>query len=282
MIRLDDKVAIVTGGGRGLGRAYALALARVGARVVVNDLGVQVDGSAAGDDSAGAVVSAIRRAGGHAIANTESVTDPAGVERLFESALALFHRVDILINNAGIVRSRPLAEMRVDDFDEVVAVHLRGTFLCTRAAIRTMCAAGRGGRIINTTSGQAYGAPAAGTANYAAAKGGIIALTGVTAVEGAPHGITCNAVSPLARTRMSAHYLAGQSDAHLEPDAIAPLVVFLASDAAVKITAKVWRVARNEIALVDASIGRALRPRHECWTAEELADRIGEIGVEVT
>ena len=281
MIRLDDRVAIVTGGGRGLGRAYALALARAGARVVVNDLGVQVDGTAPGDNSAGAVVGEIRRAGGHAIANTDSVTEPEGVERLFESAMALFHRVDILVNNAGIVRSRPIVDMSDEDFDVVVAVHLRGTFLCTRAAMRAMRAAGNGGRIINTTSGRAHYAPSAGTANYAAAKGGIISLTGVAAAEGKDAGITCNAVSPLARTRMAAQFLAGQSDASLEPEAVAPLVVFLASDAAAGVSGKVLRVARDEIALVDRVIGRAIQPARGRWTAEEIAERIPEILVEV-
>ena len=281
MIRLDDKVAIVTGGGRGLGRAYALALAAAGARVVVNDLGVQLDGSAPGDDSAGSVVNEIRGGGGHAIANTDSVTDPGGVERLFESALALFQRVDILVNNAGIVRSRPIVDMSDADFDDVVAVHLRGTFLCTRAAMRIMRAAGRGGRIVNTTSGRAYYAPSAGTANYAAVKGGIISFTGVVAAEGVDARITCNAVSPLARTRMAAQFLAGQTDRSLDPEAIAPLVVFLASDAAAGISGKVLRVARGEIAVVESAIGRAMQPNGGRWTAEEIAERIHEILAEV-
>ena len=196
MIRLDDKVAIVTGAGRGLGRAYALALARAGARVVVNDLGVQLDGSAPGDNSAGAVVAEIRRAGGHAVANPDSVIDEHAVKRLIESTLTLFGRLDILVNNAGIVRSRPLSDMPEADWQAVLDVHLTGTFLCSQAAFRALRDQGRGGRIINTTSGAAFAEAYPATANYAAAKAGIIALTRVTAAEGGPHGITCNAIAP--------------------------------------------------------------------------------------
>lgn len=277
MIRLDDKVAIVTGAGRGLGRAYALALARAGARVVVNDLGVQLDGTAPGDDSAGAVVTEIRRAGGHALANTDSVTDPAAVQRLFDATLALFHRVDIVVNNAGIVRSRPLTEMSLTDWQAVLDVHLTGSFLCCQAGLRAMRDAGHGGRIINITSGRAYYAPSATTANYAAAKGGIISLTGVAAVEGKEFGITCNAVSPLARTRMSSAYFAGDADAALDPDAIAPMIVFLASDAARDITGRVFRVARDEIGLVESVVGAPLRAPSGRWSTEEIAARISAL-----
>jgi NAD(P)-dependent dehydrogenase (short-subunit alcohol dehydrogenase family) len=277
MIRLDDKVAIVTGGGRGLGRAYALALAHAGARVVVNDLGVQLDGSDAGGNSAGAVVAEIRRAGGQALANTDSVADPAAVERLFDTTLAVFQRVDIVVNNAGIVRSRPLIEMSLADWQAVLDVHLTGTFLCCRAALRAMRSGGSGGRIVNITSGQAYAAPSAATANYAAAKGGIISLTRVVAVEGAEFGVTCNAVSPLARTRMSAASFAGDADASLDAEVVAPLVVFLASAAARAITGRVFRVARDEIGLVESTIGPPLRAASGRWTAEEIAARIGAI-----
>jgi len=163
------------------------------------------------------------------------------------------------------------------DFDDVIAVHLRGTFLCTRAALRVMQAAQCGGRIINTTSGRAYYAHSAGTANYAAAKGGIISLTGVTAVEGRDHGITCNAISPLARTRMSEAFFAGDQDPLLDPATVAPLVVFLASDAAAGITGQIFRVARGEVGLVETVMRAPVRSARERWTAEEIANRIGEI-----
>src|SRR5262249_35897920 len=161
--------------------------------------------------------------GGRALACLESVADPGGVQRLIQETISAFGRLDILVNNAGIVRSRPIVEMSDQDFDVVVAVHLRGTFLCTREAMRVMRAASRGGRITNTTSGRAYYGHSPGTANYAAAKGGIISLTGVAAVEGKPYGITCNAISPLARTRMSAQYLAGDEDPALDPAAVTPV-----------------------------------------------------------
>jgi NAD(P)-dependent dehydrogenase (short-subunit alcohol dehydrogenase family) len=269
--RLDTKVALVTGAGGGLGRAYALALADAGAAVAVNDLGAP-----AGDP--GAVVREIRGRGGRAIGLLESVTDAGGVRRMIDETTGTFGRLDILVNNAGITRSRPLLEMSDDDFDAVVAVHLRGTFLCTREALRVMHAGGRGGRIINITSGTAYAHPTPGTANYAAAKGGIISFTAVTAAEGKAFGVTCNAVSPLARTAMSEHYLAGDADPALDPSAVAPLIVFLASEAAASITGEVFRVARGEIAVVRTVIGAAVSSQAEGWTADEIAQRIGEIG----
>src|ERR1700687_1523971 len=151
--RLDTKVVIVTGAGGGLGRAYALALAGAGAAVVVNDVAATLEGGGVSGPAPGSVVHEIRAAGGRALAILESVTDPSGVQRMFQETVAAFGGVDILVNNAGIVRSRPIVEMSDDDFDAVVAVHLRGTFLCTRAAMLVMRGAGRGGRIINTTSG---------------------------------------------------------------------------------------------------------------------------------
>jgi NAD(P)-dependent dehydrogenase (short-subunit alcohol dehydrogenase family) len=167
--------------------------------------------------------------------------------------------------------------MRDEDWDAVLAVHLRGTFLCTREAMRAMRAAGRGGRIINVTSGSAYDVAPAGTANYAAAKGGIVSLTRVVAVEGKEFGITCNAVSPLARTRMSEQFLATDADPSLDPLTVAPIVVFLASDGAASITGAVFRVARGEISAVRTVLGPAVSSRQGRWTPEEIAERIGEI-----
>ena len=280
--RVDGRVAIVTGAARGLGRAYALALADAGAAVVVND----VDAAPAGDPSGGGpggVVQEIRGRGGRALGIIESVADVSGAQRLIDESVAAFGRLDILVNNAGIVRSRPIVDLSVDDFDAVVAVHLRGTFLCTRAALRVMRTGGRGGRIINITSGAAYldpapGSPTApGSSAYAAAKGGIISFTRVAAAEGKEFGVTCNAVSPLARTQMSAQYLANDADAALEPAAVAPLVVFLASDAAAAITGQVFRVARGGIGVVRSASGPAVRCAGARWTAEEIAARINEI-----
>lgn len=266
---IDGKVAIVTGAAGGLGRAYAIALAHAGAAVVVNDVSSALE-------TTGAVVEEIRAHGGRALGIVESVADAGGVRRLVDETVATFGRLDILVNNAGIVRSRPIVEMSDDDFDAVLAVHLRGTFLCTREAMRAMRKL-NSGRIINTTSGRAYYGHSAGTANYAAAKGGIISLTGVTAAEGKEFGITCNAVSPLARTPMSEQYLAGDTDPTLDPAAVAPMVVFLASDAAAVITGEIFRVARGEISVVRTTMGSPVRSSGPHWTAEEIATRIGEI-----
>jgi NAD(P)-dependent dehydrogenase (short-subunit alcohol dehydrogenase family) len=266
---IDGKVAIVTGAAGGLGRAYALALAQAGASVVVNDVS-----SAIG--TTGAVVTEIRANGGRALGIVESVADAGGVRRLVDETVGTFGRLDILVNNAGIVRSAPIVDMSDADFDAVLAVHLRGTFLCTREAMRAMRMGG-GGRIINTTSGRAYYGHSAGTANYAAAKGGIISLTGVTAVEGKEYGITCNAISPLARTSMSAQFLAGDDDPTLDPAAVAPMIVFLASDVAAAITGEVFRVARGEIAVVRTTIGAPVRSRTAHWTVEEIVQRIDEV-----
>jgi len=269
--RLDGKVAMITGAAGGLGRAYALAVAQAGASVVANDVDVAPSGGP------GAVVQEIRARGGRAVGILESVADPRGVQRLVQEAVATFGRLDILVNNAGIVRSRPIVDTSDADFDEVLAVHLRGTFLCTREAMRVMRAAGHGGRIINTTSGRAYYGHSPGTASYAAAKGGIISLTGVTAAEGRDVGITCNAISPLARTAMSAEFFKDDTDPALDPAGVAPLVVFLASAAAAAVSGRIFRIARGEIALVQSTIGAPIRSAQGRWTAAEIAARLGEI-----
>ncbi len=275
-IRLDEKVAVVTGAAAGLGRAYALALAAAGARVVVNDLPASAEHLPAGE-GADAVVRQIRSQGGHAIAVFDSVADSGSAQRLIREAVSVFGRVDILVNNAGIMQRRPIVETSDAEFDATIAVHLRGTFLCTREAMLAMSQGGRGGRIINTTSGRAYYAPSAGTASYAAAKGGIISLTGVTAAEGGEFGITCNAVSPLAQTALAHDFLGDDDDPQLDPATVAPLIVFLASEAAAHVTGRIFRIARGELALVGSTVGPALQPANAIWTAEELATRIGEI-----
>lgn len=244
---LLGRVAIVTGAGGGLGRAYALALAAEGAHVVVNDAGVSPDGQAPATHPASDVVAEIQQRGGTACANTDSVAEATGVDRLFALAHERFGQVDIVINNAGIVRSKALVDMGDDDWDAVINVHLRGTFLCCRAALRALHT--NGGRIINVTSGAAFDTPYPSTANYAAAKGGIISLTRVVAVEGHPRSIACNAIAPIARTRMSAAFLAGDSDPTLEPASVAAFVATLAS-APSDITGHIFRVARGEVSLV--------------------------------
>jgi len=276
---LAGRVAIVTGGGRGLGRAYALALAAAGARIVVNDVGSDVRGAGADPDVGRAVVDEIRAAGGAAVASADPVGTVAAGEAIVGAALAAFGRLDALVNNAGISLARPFAELSAADWDRVIRVHLTGTFACARAAFVAMRAAGRGGRIINTTSGAALDAAYPGSAAYAAAKGGIVSLTRVIAAEGAPHRITSNAIAPLARTRMSEAFLAGAEDAPdvLEPAAVAPLVVYLASEASAGVSGETFRFRHGRLALARSATGAEVAPVGARWTVEELAARIDEL-----
>lgn len=248
---LDGKVAIVTGGGRGLGRAHCLALADAGATVVVNDLGSGLHGEATGDSSAEEVAAEIVKAGGTAIADHCSVSDFTATERLVKRTVEQFGRLDVVVNNAGIIRDRTIAAMSEQDFDAVIAVHLKGTFALTRhAAAHWRAAAKRGekvtGRIINTTSGTGlFGTP--GQANYGAAKAGIVSLTTIAAMELRRYGVTVNAISPLAATRMTAAIPLGQAGAAdgfdpRDPANASGVVVYLASDEAGWLTGQVFRI----------------------------------------
>jgi len=276
-ISLEGRVAIVTGGGRGLGRAHALALAAAGARVVVVDTGEALDGGSGEQGVAAAVVEEIRGAGGEAIASTEAVGSTKAAETLVATALDAYGRLDVLVNNAGISRNVPLAELDDALWERILAVHLGGTFTCTRAAFRAMSAAGRGGRIVNTTSGAGLFRAYLGSAAYASAKGAIAALTRVTAAEGEPHGITCNAIAPLARTRMSAAFFAGRSDGG-EPALVSPLVVYLASAESAPVSGHVFRTAEGRLGVVAIpAIPSGCAPRGDVWTADEIALRIDEI-----
>jgi NAD(P)-dependent dehydrogenase (short-subunit alcohol dehydrogenase family) len=249
---LDGKVAIVTGGGRGLGRAHCLRLAAHGAAVVVNDPGAGLHGEQSADSPADTVAAEITAAGGRAVADHGSVTDWAATEKLVARAVEEFGHLDIVVNNAGIIRDRMLFSMSEDEFDAVIAVHLKGTFAMTRHA----CAywrdaarqgAGRAGRVINTTSGTGlFGT--VGQANYGAAKAGIVSLTTITALEMARYGVTANAISPIALTRMTqgipavaADPAAGDFDPR-DPANASGLVAYLASDAAAWLTGQVFRV----------------------------------------
>jgi NAD(P)-dependent dehydrogenase (short-subunit alcohol dehydrogenase family) len=237
---LDDRVAIVTGAGRGIGREFALELARQGAAVVVNDLGVGLRGEASDEDPATAVCVEIEAFGGRAVPSHESVTDFEGTGRTVQTALDAFGRLDILVNNAGIVRDRTLVKMTEDDFDAVIATHLKGAFNCTRHAVPVMKEAGYG-RIINVTSSAGLRGNF-GQTNYGAAKAGIMGMTFVWALELAKAGITVNAIAPAGATRMTAALASPDTepDPRLDPAMNAPLVAFLASEAAAHVNGQIF------------------------------------------
>jgi NAD(P)-dependent dehydrogenase (short-subunit alcohol dehydrogenase family) len=230
---LENRVAIVTGSGRGIGREFALCLAREGAAVVVNDVGVSLDGRGTDDDPAAQVCKEIERLGGRAVPNYDSVTDFAGAARLVETATDAFGRLDILVNNAGIVRDRTLVKMTEEDFDAVVAVHMKGTFNCARHAAPVMREAGYG-RIINITSSAGLRGNF-GQTNYGAAKAAIMGMTFIWAMELGRSGITVNAVAPAGATRMTAglYERSGtEPPPEQDPSLNAPLVAYLASEQA--------------------------------------------------
>jgi NAD(P)-dependent dehydrogenase (short-subunit alcohol dehydrogenase family) len=239
---LDGRAAIVTGSGRGLGREFALALAREGAAVVINDVGVSLGGDDTGEDPAAKVVAEVEELGGRAVAVRDSVSSFEGAARIVAAAQEAFGRVDILVNNAGIVRDRTLVKMSEDDFDAVVATHMKGTFNVARHAAPIMKEAGYG-RIVNITSSAGLRGNF-GQTNYGAAKAAIMGMTFVWALELGRYGITVNALAPAGITRMTASLSADgePSDVppQLDPSLNAPLVAYLASEQAAGVNGQVF------------------------------------------
>jgi NAD(P)-dependent dehydrogenase (short-subunit alcohol dehydrogenase family) len=284
---LQGKVAAVTGAGRGIGRGVALALAAAGAKVVVNDYGVDLHGQAPATGPAFDVVAEIQQAGGEAVANTDSVTTWAGGANIINTAVTKFGRIDILVTCAGILRDRMVFNMSEEDWDAVLAVHLKGTFNCVRHAAPLMRQQ-RSGRIITFSSGSGlFGNP--GQANYGGAKSGIGGLTKVVARDLGKYAVTCNSICPVAATRMTItpevikareirkqqgiireeRALAQLED--LKPEDVAPMVVFLASDHAANVNGQFFLCAGGSISLL-------LQPRpvktiykaDGRWTLDEL------------
>jgi NAD(P)-dependent dehydrogenase (short-subunit alcohol dehydrogenase family) len=246
---------IVTGAARGIGRGHALEFARQGAKVVVNDLGAEVDGTGS-SGAAAAVVEEIEAMGGEAIVNGEDVSDFDGAERLVRAAIERFGDLHVLVNNAGILRDRMLVNMTVEEWDAVIKVHLRGTFAPLRHAAAYWRGKSKAGeevdaRIINTTSSSGiYGNP--GQGNYGAAKAGIAGLTVIAARELERYGVTVNAVAPAALTRMTENLMPkGSGRPAADPDDIAPLVVWLASAEARPITGRVFNVRAGVISVAE-------------------------------
>jgi len=224
----DGRVAVVTGAGGGLGRGYAIELARRGARVVVNDLGGAVDGSGSSKQAADVVVDEIEEAGGEAVANYDSVSTRDGGAAIVHTALDAFGTVDIVVNNAGILRDKSFANMTLDEVDAVVDVHLKGAFYVSHPAFKVMKENGYG-RFVHTSSASGIFGNF-GQANYGAAKAGLVGLSNVLAIEGEKYGIKSNAIAPTAKTRMTEDLLGPFADM-FEPDQVTPMVVYLCSAA---------------------------------------------------
>jgi NAD(P)-dependent dehydrogenase (short-subunit alcohol dehydrogenase family) len=240
----DGKVAIVTGAGGGLGKQHALLLASRGARVVVNDLGGSVHGDGSDKSAAESVASEIVAAGGEAMSNTDSVSTPEGGEALVQTAIDAYGQVDILINNAGILRDKTFHNMTPDLLEPVLDVHLKGAFYVTKPAWIRMREQGYG-RVINTSSNSGI-LGNFGQSNYGAAKMGLVGFTRVLAAEGAKYNIKVNAIAPLARTRMTEDLL-GEGAARLDPELVSPVVAFLAHES-VPVTGEVYTVGGGRVA----------------------------------
>lgn len=227
-ISFTDQVAIVTGAGGGLGRCHALELARRGAKVVVNDLGGSMDGSGGSSDAAEVVVAEIRAMGGEAIANGGSVSDRAGAQSMVEDAMNAWGRVDVLINNAGILRDKSFSKMTLDDFEMVVNVHLLGAAYCSHAVWPIMREQNYGRILMTTSPSGLYGN--FGQTNYGAAKLGQVGLMNSMKIEGAKNNIHTNSIAPLAATRMTENLIPEEALAKLGPELVTPAAIFLVSE----------------------------------------------------
>ncbi|MGE2688506.1 SDR family NAD(P)-dependent oxidoreductase [Mycolicibacterium pulveris] len=270
-MRFDDRVAVITGAGRGLGRSYALLLAAHGAKVVVNDAGGALTGDGSDAGPADDVVREIVSAGGEAVASTDSVATAAGGQAIVDSALERYGRIDILIHNAGNVRRASLKEMSYDDFEAVLDVHLRGAFHVVRPAFPAMCDAGYGRIVLTSSIGGLYGNHQ--VANYAVAKAGVIGLSNVAAMEGAADGVISNVIVPAAVTRM-AEGIDTSAYPPMGPELVAPTVGWLAHESC-SVTGEVFialagRVARAFVAETPG----VYRPS---WSIEQVGEQIAAI-----
>lgn len=279
MIEFQDRVAVITGAGGGLGREYALLLASRGASVVVNDLGGSVDGQGAGTSAADSVVEEIRSIGGTAVAEYSSVADPEGGAAIIARAEEEFGRVDILISNAGILRDRTLAKMEVDDLRAVLSVHLEGAFYVTMPAFRLMKAQ-QYGRIIFASSGSGLFGNF-GQTNYAAAKAGLVGFMNALKLEGAKYDVLVNAVAPIAHTRMTEEILGDMAD-RFDADSVAPAVAYLASEVN-RFSGELWSVGGGSVSRVFTALceGYFKHPdRDGPLTIEDVAEHIDDVRIE--
>ncbi|MFD8530215.1 SDR family oxidoreductase [Streptosporangium canum] len=266
-LRFDGKVAVITGAGHGLGRSHALSLAERGAKVVVNDLGGALDGTGASTGPAADVVELINKNGGEAVASTDDVATPEGAQAIVRAAIDAFGRLDVVVNNAGILRDKSFGKMSVEEFDQVLAVHVRGSFLVSRAAFPYLKEQGYG-RIVNTSS------PAGlfgnfGQANYSTAKMGLVGLTKTLGIEGARAGIKANAIAPVAWTRMTEALLPAEFEAKFTAERVSALVTFLAHESC-ETSGEVFSVGGGRIARVFVAEGPGWR--QDDHTVEDIRD----------
>ena len=284
----EGRVVIVTGAGRGIGKAHALEFARQGARVVVNDIGAEVDGIGSSTGPAGEVVDEIRAMGAQAVANGDDVSDWEGAQRLINTAIETYGTLDVLVNNAGILRDRMLINMTDIEFDAVIRVHLRGTFAPTRWAAAYWRERSKEGhtndaRVINTSSASGIFGNV-GQSNYGAAKAGIAAFTIITSQELARYGVTVNAIAPAALTRMTANlgFDSGSDKTSEEfdvfaPENVSPLVVWLASSESHNITGRVFDVVGGHIDIAEGWHAGPSADKNDRWTVEELSKVIPDL-----
>jgi NAD(P)-dependent dehydrogenase (short-subunit alcohol dehydrogenase family) len=270
-LRFDQRVAVITGAGRGLGRSYALLLAARGAKVVVNDLGSSLQGQGVDANPAGDVVREIEALGGEAVASTASVATAEGGQAIIETALERYGRVDIVIHNAGNVRRGSLKELSYEDFDAVLDVHLRGAFHVVRPAFPHMCKAGFGRVVLTSSIGGLYGNHL--VANYSAAKAGLVGLSHVVALEGAAEGVKSNVIVPAAVTRM-AEGLDTSQYPPMDPELVAPIVGYLSHDSCA-VSGELYisiagRIARAYVAETQG----VYRPS---WSIEDVSEQLGAI-----
>jgi NAD(P)-dependent dehydrogenase (short-subunit alcohol dehydrogenase family) len=283
----EDRVVIVTGAGRGLGRAHALEFARQGAKVVVNDLGAEIDGTGSSTGPAGEVVDEIRAMGGEAVANGADVADWDQAAGMVQQAVDTFGTLDVLVNNAGFLRDRMLANTSEDEWDAVMRVHLKGHFAPARHAVahwrdRSKASEQVDARVINTSSGAGL-LGSVGQGNYSAAKAGIAALTLVQAAEWARYGVTVNAIAPAARTRMTEEVFAqtmappteGEFDA-MAPENVSPLVVWLGSSESRRVTGRVFEVEGGKVSVADGWQHGPVVDKGARWEAAELAPIVAD------
>ena len=273
-VAYDGRVAIVTGAGGGLGRTHALLLAERGARVVVNDLGGNADGTGASESAADLVVKEILEAGGEAVANHDSVSTPEGGAAITQTALDAYGTVDVVINNAGILRDKSFAKIEPADFDILIDVHLRGAFHVSQPAFKVMKEKGFG-RFVHTTSAAGLFGNF-GQGNYAAAKTGLIGLSNVLAIEGAKSNITSNVIAPIAKSRLTEKLLGPLADV-LQPETVSPLVVYLVSPQC-SITHEIFSVGGGRIARVFLGLGPGwFAGKNTSFTPDDVAAHIDEI-----